>query len=669
MKNQHVQVIEKLLVANRGEIALRVMRTCRQMGIATVAVFSDADGDAAFVDYADEAVRIGPAPATDSYLRIDRIVEAARATGAQAIHPGYGFLAENPQFAVACAKAGLTFVGPSAEVIRVLGSKRESKRLVGEAGVPIISGYAGDDQSNATLAAQARAIGFPVLLKASAGGGGKGMRIVRAGDGLDEAIDSAKREARSAFGDDTLLIEKYIDNPRHIEIQILGDAHGNLIHLFERECSIQRRHQKIIEESPSPIVSGELREKMGAAAIQVGRAVGYQNAGTVEFIVAPDGQFYFLEVNTRLQVEHPVTECVTGIDLVREQIRVAMGETLAVGQSDLAINGAAIECRLYAEDPANGFLPTSGAIVDWRTPVEEGLRIDSAVTGPTEVGIHYDPMLAKVICHAPTRAEAIFHLADALRRISVHGIVTNRDFLIGVLKHPRFVGGEFDTHFLDRHLDEVNAKGPTREALEEAAIAGTLAGWHRRRQERALLPALAPGFRNNRSEDEWIEYRTGGERIRMTYRYLGGDRFVIDAGDGPKQFRATRWDGEGLNIEADSGLRRRYRCVRAGDVDYVQGPFCAVALVEEPRFPAAAAAAIAGGCVAPMPGTVVKLLVSAGQSVGAGDTLIILEAMKMEHSVRAVEAGVVERVLVGEGDQVFADQLLVVVCASEDAGT
>jgi acetyl/propionyl-CoA carboxylase alpha subunit len=389
--------IQKILVANRGEIARRIIRTCRKMGIATVAVYSEADADMPFVAEADEAVLLGPAPSSESYLRIDKILEAAALTNSDAIHPGYGFLAENAAFAEACASANVIFIGPTPDAIRSMGSKREAKALVGKAGVSVIPGYDGASQDPKDLAKEALEIGFPVLLKASAGGGGKGMKLVR------EEAESAAREGQSSFGDGTLLVEKYIDDPRHVEIQILGDSHGNLIHLNERECSIQRRHQKIIEETPSPALDTALRNAMGEAAVLCGKAINYQNAGTVEFILAPDRSFYFLEVNTRLQVEHPVTECVTGLDLVEEQILIAQGEALRMSQEGVRFEGAAIEVRLYAEDPAAGFLPQSGKVVDWDLPPAEGLRVDSGVEAGSEVGIHYDPMLAKIITSGENR--------------------------------------------------------------------------------------------------------------------------------------------------------------------------------------------------------------------------------------------------------------------------
>nr|WP_316629179.1 biotin carboxylase N-terminal domain-containing protein [uncultured Brevundimonas sp.] len=669
--------IDKVLIANRGEIAIRVARTCRDMGIATVAVYSDADEGSPHVEIADEAVRIGPPPAIESYLSIERIVAAARRTSASAIHPGYGFLAENADFARACGDAGIVFIGPSPEVIRALGSKRESKRIAREAGVPVIPGDDDiGDRDLEALSASASNIGFPVLIKASAGGGGKGMRIVREPQGLEAALASARREAKSAFGDDTLLIEKYIDKPRHIEIQILGDAHGNVIHLYERECSIQRRHQKIIEETPSPAIDDPLRQSMGEAAVALGKAVGYEGAGTVEFILAPDQRFYFLEVNTRLQVEHPITECITGIDLVREQIRIARGQRLELGA--VPRSGAAIECRLYAEDPSNGFLPASGQLVDWHVPPElaeiAGVRIDGGVRAGQEIAIHYDPMLAKLICHGPSREETIQTMLYLLRGMSVQGIANNRAFLARVLDHEAFRNGDFNTHFLDTFGADLAISSPDDEAIASAAVAAALAGHESRRRSRAILPDLEPGFRNNRFADEHVEYEhADGRVIECRYRNLGAGKLQVsthiadsepgagDNGDGSMGVEVVAWRDPILTLEDEHGWRRRFRVVSAGDRVYVHTGGVSVALRARARFPDSAQRDVSGGLTAPMPGKVVKVLVSPGQAVASGDAVAILEAMKMEHVVRAPQSGLVSEVAVSEGEQVDADQLIAVV--------
>lgn len=655
--------IQKILVANRGEIARRIMRTCRKMGIATVAVYSDADAEMPFVDEADEAFRLGPAPSAESYLRIDRLLEAAAFTNSDAIHPGYGFLSENAAFAEACGQAGVIFIGPTPDAIRSMGSKREAKALVEKAGVPVIPGYDGSNQDPKVLAEEAIKIGFPVLLKASAGGGGKGMKRVRRASELPDAIASAAREGQSSFGDGTLLVEKYIDDPRHVEIQILGDSHGNLIHLNERECSIQRRHQKIIEETPSTALDPALRNSMGEAAVRCGNAIGYTNAGTVEFILAPDRTFYFLEVNTRLQVEHPITECVTGLDLVEEQILVAQGEALRTTQEAVRFEGAAIEVRLYAEDPAAGFLPQSGRVVDWDLPAAEGLRVDSGVEAGSEVSIHYDPMLAKIITSAESRPVALQRMRRALRSLSVQGVTTNRDFLLQVLDHPAFIAGEIDTHFIDRHLQDELGDGVPEPDERRAAMAAALAEQQGREGGRVLLPGIPSGWRNNYHTPQWVEYVVGDRDLRVSYRHLGDNRFSVWVGEEERSVRVVSWASPELTIEEGSH-RWRARVSFDGDRTYVHSSQFSVGLQRKPRFPDKSKEIPAGGCIAPMPGKVVELRVAEGDSVTAGQVLLIMEAMKMEHTVTAPQDGTVTQVSVAAGDQVDADALLIVVAES-----
>ena len=630
------------------------------MGISTVAVYSDADAQMPFVAEADEAVRIGPAPSNESYLRIDRILEAAALTNSDAVHPGYGFLAENAAFADACVEAGVIFIGPTADAIRSMGSKREAKALVSKAGVPVIPGYDGADQNPKVLAAQAVEVGFPVLLKASAGGGGKGMKLVREEAGLADAIASAAREGESSFGDGTLLVEKYIDNPRHVEIQILGDSHGNLIHLNERECSIQRRHQKVIEEAPSPALDAALRKQMGEAAVLCGKAIAYENAGTVEFIVAPDRSFYFLEVNTRLQVEHPVTECLTGLDLVEEQIRVAQGEKLRTSQEAVRLDGAAVEVRLYAEDPAGGFLPQSGPVVDWHLPEAEGLRVDSGVETGSAVGIHYDPMLAKIITSGASRDLALQRMRRALRSLSAQGLTTNRDFLLRVLSHPAFIAGDIDTHFIDRHIED-GLLAPTPEADEQhAALVAALAEQQRRDNDRTLVPEVPSGWRNNYHTPQWVEYSNGERDIRVEYRHLGDDRFELSTAGDAHDVRVISWEAPTLVFE-DGTHRRQARVMFAGERVFVHTMDYSVGLTRKPRFPDLFAAVPEGGCIAPMPGKVIELRIAEGDAVQAGQVLLIMEAMKMEHTVTAPHDGTIAQVTVSAGDQVDADALLVVV--------
>ena len=654
--------VTKVLVANRGEIARRVLRTLRAMGIGSVAVYSDADVRAPHVAEADEAVRIGPAPSRESYLAIDRLLDAARRVGADAVHPGYGFLSENADFAAACAKAGLTFIGPPADVVRAMGSKIEAKRIMAAAGVPVIPGVAGTGLSDAQLAAEAEKIGYPILVKASAGGGGRGMRVVREPRDLAAALAAARREARSAFGDDALLLERYVDRPRHVEIQIFGDTHGNAVHLFERECSIQRRHQKVIEEAPSPAVDAALRARMGAAAVAAARAIGYVGAGTVEFIVDPAGAFYFLEVNTRLQVEHPVTELVTGLDLVRLQIDVARGDAIPFRQADLAIDGHAIEARLYAEDPANDFLPATGTVTLWEPATLPGVRYDTGVEAGTEIGVHYDPMLAKVIAHGSTRAHTVARLASALRRLGIAGVTTNRDFLVRVLEHAEFAAGAIDTGFIERHFP-ASARRPGRDPEVERlhAIVAALDGHERRRRTPGRLPAsIPPGWRNNRWRPERVSYRVGEDEIAVSYVAGAGGRFDVEVGEAASVALVSDAGEDGLAVEVD-GVRRRFTVARAGDVTIVHGPRGTTELTEVPRFPPIRAEEVAGGCVAPMTGVVRAVHVAVGDRVAKGTVMLVLEAMKMEHELVAHADGVVKEVRVEVGQMVDPDVVMVVV--------
>jgi len=661
--------IDKLLVANRGEIALRVMRTCRAMGIATVAVYSDADGEAPFVRYADEAIRIGPPPARESYLVINAILDAARITGADAIHPGYGFLSENARFAEAVEDAGLVFIGPAARVIAALGSKQAAKRIAAQANVPTVPGYSGDDQSTAAFVAAADGIGYPLLVKASAGGGGRGMRIVRRSDELAEAIDRARGEAAAAFGDDTLLLEKYVERPRHIEFQILGDAYGQVVHLWERECSIQRRHQKVIEEAPSPALDPERRAQMGKAAVDLARAAGYVGAGTVEFVTAPGDPgdphraFYFLEVNTRLQVEHPVTELTTGLDLVREQIRIARGEPLGYAAAPPQ-RGWAIEVRLCAEDPERDYLPTTGTLlaVDVAVhgdgqPAGTTVRADLGVATGSEIGIHYDSMLGKIIAHAPTRREAAQLLRRTLVQTWVPGLVTNRELLVKLLAHPAFLAGELDTEFLDRHAGELAARSPGLDRIRVAAVGLTLHGIASRR---VPDPLATPGWRNVRFADQQVTYRLGDADVIVGYRPVGGE---IELAIGGKPVRVSRFDTSGdlVWFVEHAGHRRSVRVARAGAKAWVLSEGQLFAFVELPAFAEPGGEVVAGGLTAPMPGKVVKVLVTEGQEVAANAPLVVLEAMKMEHTVRAAAAGTVRAVHVVVGDQVDTEYVLAVV--------
>ena len=647
--------IKKILIANRGEIALRIMRTCRSLGVQTVAVYSDADADSPHVQAADETVCIGPAPSTESYLVIEKLISAAKTTKADAIHPGYGFLAENARFARACAEAGVIFIGPNPDVIEKMGSKKISKEIVANAGVPVIPGYTLEDTD----------MRFPVLLKASAGGGGKGMRIVREASELTDAIAAAKREALNAFGDDTLLIERYVDQPRHIEVQVLGDHHGNLVHVFERECSIQRRHQKIIEESPSPALSPELREKICEAGVTVASAIGYQSAGTVEFVYSPSGEFFFLEVNTRLQVEHPVTEFVSGLDLVAEQIRVAEGTALPFAQKDLEQRGSAIEVRIYAEDPNQNFLPVTGRLSDWHLPEIENVRLDSGVESGSEVSIHYDPMLAKLIVYSETRQESLRKMSYALEHFSIGGLTTNRGLLLAIMEDEQFQAGEFDTHFLDQNLSRLMASPISSQLRSASAIAVALSN-ERHRHAQQALGSIPSGFRNNAFVGQGVDYECAGESFSFSYSHRRDGTYLIEDNEESYSVSHVKWSAPYVSYVDQDGVGRRFRVVNQGKSYHCHSNLGAVEINLQPRFPEKVIEEVPGACIAPMPGKVISIRAEQGQSVTQGEALLILEAMKMEHAVSAPADGVVEQVLVKEGDQVDALALLAVVTAKED---
>ncbi|MEU6594863.1 biotin carboxylase N-terminal domain-containing protein [Streptomyces sp. NPDC046881] len=635
-------MFDTVLVANRGEIAVRVIRTLRSLGVRSVAVFSDADADARHVREADTAVRIGPAPAAESYLSVERLLEAAARTGAQAVHPGYGFLAENAGFARACEEAGLVFIGPPADAIALMGDKIRAKETVKAAGVPVVPG--GRDPE---LAAAARELGAPVLLKPSAGGGGKGMRLVRDMSVLEEEIAAARREARASFGDDTLLVERWVDRPRHIEIQVLADGHGNVVHLGERECSLQRRHQKIIEEAPSVLLDEGTRAAMGAAAVQAARSCGYRGAGTVEFIV-PGGDpssYYFMEMNTRLQVEHPVTELVTGLDLVEWQLRVAAGERLGFAQEDLRLTGHAVEARICAEDPARGFLPSGGTVLLLDEPQGDGVRTDSGLSEGTEVGSLYDPMLSKVIAYGPDRATALRRLRAALAETVTLGVQTNAGFLRRLLAHPAVVAGELDTGLVERVVDElVPAEVP--EEVYEAAAAVRLA---------ALQPR-AEGWTDPFSVPSG--WRLGGTPKPPSFPLRVQDPVTHT----PRGVHTVTGDRVSVTLD---GVRHTFR--RAGDWLGRDGDAWHV----RDHDPVAAslnrsAHAGADSLTAPMPGTVTVVKVAVGDEVAAGQSLLVVEAMKMEHVISAPHAGTVAELDVTPGTTVAMDQVLAVIAPHEE---
>lgn len=652
-------MIQRLLIANRGEIACRIIRTCREMGIVPIAVYSSADAHARHVAMADLAVYIGDAPPTESYLRKDAIIAAAQRTGADAIHPGFGFLAENADFAQACADAGLIFVGPPVAAIAAMGSKRAAKERVAQFGVPTVPGYNGADQSDATLTAEAERIGYPLMVKASAGGGGKGMRIVNDPAHLMDALASARREASQAFGSDELILERAILKPRHIEFQVLGDQHGHLIHLGERECSIQRRHQKIIEETPSPALTPDLRERMGQAAVAAAQSVGYNNAGTVEFLLGDDGAFYFLEMNTRLQVEHPVTELVTGIDLVAWQIRIAEGQALTLQQDDVRFSGHAMEARVYAENPANGFLPATGEVHLWREP--HGVRVDGGLNARDHISIYYDPMVAKVIAHGADRAEATRRLIAALRHATLFGVANNLAFLRDLLAHPAYLAGELHTGFIDQHFSD------WREPTADPQIALIGAALLRYRHE-PQPPIVAGHWRNNPNQP--LTYRFAGagsddstHAVHLTP--LSNDAFRVQVGEGaPADVHLHAVSAEHISLTVDD-VRQALVYAVAGDTWYVQDHMGRVARLEAlPILPVPRAAADAGGSLrAPMPGAVIAVLVEVGQAVRKGDALMKLEAMKMEHTICTASDGVVEAIYYAVGDTVAADAQLLTIRA------
>ncbi|HTK63583.1 MAG TPA: biotin carboxylase N-terminal domain-containing protein [Pseudonocardia sp.] len=657
-------MIRTLLIANRGEIARRIMRTCRDLGITTVAVHSDVDADAPFVREADLAVSLGGRSPAESYLRIDAIVEAAVEAGADAVHPGYGFLSENAAFARACTERGLAFIGPPADAIDLMGSKLGARKLMQDAGVPVLPGTDLTGLDEAAIRDAADEIGWPVLVKASYGGGGRGMRVVRDPAELIEAVAGARREAGGAFGNDTVFLERYIDDPRHIEIQVFADSQGEVVSLFERECSIQRRHQKIIEEAPSPVMTAQMRKSMGDAAIEAARAIGYVGAGTVEFIVTPELEFFFLEMNTRLQVEHPVTELITGLDLVHLQIQVAEGAALPPEVLDARITGHAIETRLYAEDPAAGFLPASGTLETFVVPEGAGVRVDSGFESGSPVPNEYDPMLAKVITHGATRDEAIRKLTSVLRRARVDGVTTNRDLLVGILEHPEFLAGRIDTHFLERH-DPADLGRPADAEAETglAALAVALADQARNRAAATRWRLAPPGWRNNR--DELVRRVLVADRgpVEVGYRLGREPRFEIDGQ--VLDVAAAYVSPEEVRLRVGRVMRRLG--VRGdGESAYVDTGRATLRLHRQPRFPDPESLVPAGSLIAPMPGTVVRVVVSEGDAVEIGQPLVVLEAMKMEHEVVAFATGTVESVPVEVGTAVDTGQVLVVLKTEDE---
>ncbi|OEY65526.1 acetyl/propionyl/methylcrotonyl-CoA carboxylase subunit alpha [Marinobacter sp. X15-166B] len=666
-----IHTINTLLIANRGEIAVRIMNTAQAMGIQCVAVYSEADAEAPFVQLADQAFCIGPAAATDSYLRVDKIMEVARQSGADAIHPGYGFLAENTELARQCQDAGIHFVGPPAEAIASMGSKSAAKELMGNAGVPLVPGYHGDDQSPEVFLAEAKKTGFPLLIKASAGGGGKGMRVVREPAEVKDAVAAAQREAKSSFGDAHLLIERYLENPRHVEVQVMFDQHGNGRYLFDRDCSVQRRHQKIIEEAPAPDIPDHVRREMGEAAVRCGEAIGYVNAGTVEFLYEPGAGFYFMEMNTRLQVEHPVTEMITGLDLVEWQLRVARNEPLPWTQDELHFQGHAMEARIYAEDPDNDFLPVTGTLLSLTEPHGmEGVRVDTGVREGQEISPWYDPMLSKVISYGHTRDEARQRLLDALSHYRAMGVTLNTDYVCRVLQHPEFAAARLTTHFIEQQAETLSTAAFD---CQEQQILSWLA-WQQAsaREQRSAAPSpwtLTDSFRVGGPQVQLCEIRLGGEDLTLHYTLDGpcSARVAFSADSDPV---TLRWQpdsqGEGVVVRLNG------RSIRLGWASHGErlGVFANAshweALVNHPEEQSADAAGD-GILKAPMHGRITAVTCKVGDRVSAGTALVALEAMKMEHTLNAPADGEIAAIHCVEDDNVNSGQVLIEFTA-EDAG-
>lgn len=651
-------MFKSILIANRGEIACRIISTCRRLGIESIAVYSEADRGARHVRLADRAVLIGPAPASESYLRIDRIVSAAREFGADAVHPGYGFLAENAEFARELEAAGVVLIGPRPETIELMGSKARAKQIMERAGVPQVPGYHGDEQDDPALKARAREIGYPLMLKAAAGGGGKGMRIVRSEAEFEEALAAARREALSAFGDQRMILERYLASPRHIEAQVFADRHGHCVHLYERDCSTQRRHQKVIEEAPAPGLAPELRERLLEAAVQAARAVDYLGAGTVEFLVEGDA-FYFLEMNTRLQVEHPVTEAITGFDLVEWQIRVAAGQPLPVEQEQIRFNGHAIEARIYAEDPARGFLPGSGRISGLQWPEDAAVRIDTGVEAGDQVSIHYDPMIAKLIVHGPDRQVALATLRRALGQAHVAGLGTNLDFLLALAHSEELALGHIDTGLLDRELDRILDRGRAPpDAVWVAAALVRLARLQAQDDAPASPWDVPDGWRPGHAEAcSWLLECNGHRAEVGTVGPVTDCRTVLH---GQPLSAALHTTGPGVAcLELDGRTHRIAWHSEARHVEVVFGGRRWRVLDHAAYEPDSTVGAASGRVIAPMPGKVIKVLVTEGQTIEVGQPLLLLEAMKMELTLRAEMAGTVQSIGASPGELVEADALLV----------
>jgi propionyl-CoA carboxylase alpha chain len=661
-------MFKRILIANRGEIACRIIKTARRMGIATVAVYSEADRDALHVEMADDAVLIGPPPAAESYLNIGKILDACRRTGAEAVHPGYGFLSERAEFAAALDKGGIVFIGPNAKAIAAMGDKIEAKKLAAAAKVSTVPGHIGVVKDEAEARRIARDIGYPVMIKAAAGGGGKGMRIARSEDELLEGLARAQSEAKSSFGDERVFLEKFVESPRHIEIQVLGDKHGNVIHLGERECSIQRRNQKIVEETPSPLVDAAMRERMGAQAVALAKAAGYDSAGTVEFITGQDKRFYFLEMNTRLQVEHPVTELVTGLDIVEQMIRIAAGEKLAIRQSDVKLAGWAVESRIYAEDPYRNFLPSTGRLVTYRPPpdrVADGITVrnDTGVAEGDEISVYYDPLIAKLITHGPTREAAIDTQADALDAFAIEGVSHNIPFLAALMQHPRWRAGRLSTDFIAEEYPDGFRVQPSEAVRQILAAVGAAIDHVLGERKRRISGQLRsrPVTRERRRAvvvgDAEIALEIGRRNEHIEVVLAGGRSHLLESAWRPGQpVWSGTFDGRALSVQVRpivNGFRLMHRGVEADVFVYTEREAAAARLM-----PAKKTAAAGKALRAPMPGLVASIAVTVGQEVKAGEPLAVIEAMKMENVLRAERDGVVKAIRVKPGDNLPVDAVI-----------
>ena len=643
---------EKILIANRGEIACRVIATAQSLGYRTVAVYSEPDAGARHVQLADEAVCVGPALASASYLNVDALLDACRKTGADAVHPGYGFLSENAGFSKACKDAGITFIGPDEDAIHLMGSKRLSKIAMIEAGVPCIPGYEGEDQSDATLLKEAERIGLPLMIKASAGGGGRGMRVVTDASEIPAQLKSARQEAKSAFGSDELILERAVMQPRHVEIQVFGDRHGHVIHLGERDCSVQRRHQKVVEEAPSPAVDEALRQQMGEAAVNAAKACNYVGAGTVEFLLAPEGDFFFLEMNTRLQVEHPVTELVTGLDLVAWQIKVARGEPLPLSQDQVTLTGHAMEVRLYAEDPAQNYMPQTGPVLCWQPASGDGVRIDHGLTEGYEVGSHYDPMLAKIIAVGDSREDARRRLIRAVEDTVLMGVRDNRTFLAAILRHPVFAQGEATTAFIGQDFADDASMAGEAPSSQLWALAALL------RCEVETPAAELRGWHSSTLGAQPVQLRCGEHEQTVYIRYRD-DHAELMVGENNHHIEPL-----GPGLASIDGIRQRYQMFQDGKQSWLQCQGHSVCFEDATHSAAGASDQAGSGQIrAPMDGAVIEVCAKAGEAVERGQVLVIMEAMKMEHSLKADCDGTVESADLAVGSQVKRQQLLVSIKA------